>query len=224
MSGTTRTGAVMVMTKDGVFFGYAIKRMPEADRWDASEVDLLKGTPWDMKVEEGGAPARPRVELERPLVAPARPEEVEGARSRYVTRADVDKYGMTDHCPGCLSIVISGRANVAHSEECRTRITGMMREDPVGRVRLAADARKRARQVQEGQGAEEEAVGAPAGEEVMEDVAPEQTLDELEDIEVLRLPVEGLLCSLEREAERGTVVFAGLFTLALGLEMGRQQR
>ena len=140
----------MVMTKEGVFFGYAIKRMAEPDRWQAGELDLLRGTPWDMRVaDEAGRHAQPRAEVERPLAHPPRPEEAEGARARYVTRADVDKYGMTDHCPGCLSIVITGRAEVAHSEECRERIAGMMQEDPVGRVRLEADAQRLAQRAQE---------------------------------------------------------------------------
>ena len=91
----------------------------------------------------------------------------------------MDKHGVTDHCPGCLSIVISGRANVAHSDECRTRIESMMRSDPVGRVRLEADAqRKRAHQAQEGQGAENEDVRAPAEDEVEEEVSQEQELED----------------------------------------------
>ena len=69
-----------------------------------------------MKVEESGEPVRPRAELERPMVAPDGPEEVEGARSRYVTWADVDKHGTRDHWPGCLSIVLGERARVAHSD------------------------------------------------------------------------------------------------------------
>ena len=51
------------------------------------------------------------------------------ARKFYVLRADVDKYGATDECPGCTSVAVGGRAEVPHSLKCRDRILKHFIED-----------------------------------------------------------------------------------------------
>ena len=145
-----RTGSVMIMTKDGVYYGSTIKRKPEDERWNAQELEELKGYPWDMKVHkrQDGEP-RPRLLNLAPAIQ--RAEEVPGSRARYVTRADIDRYGATDGCRGCTSIATDGVAKVPHSADCRQRIGTAMQTDAVGRARLAADALRRSAPAQEGQ-------------------------------------------------------------------------
>ena len=71
----------------------------------------------------------------------ARDESV--PRRTYITRALLDKYGVTDSCLGCTSAILGG-TGVPHSEECRRRIQRLMREDPEdqGKVREAERKRK----------------------------------------------------------------------------------
>lgn len=53
--------------------------------------------------------------------------------------------------------------------------------------------------------------------------APKQKLEEDEEIEVVRLPLRGLLEAVQRLVEeRGVAVHAQVYTLALGLEMARR--
>ena len=44
-----RNGDVLVMTAEGVLKGGSIKRMPVKERWDPSDLDGLRGTPWSLR-------------------------------------------------------------------------------------------------------------------------------------------------------------------------------
>ena len=61
----------------------------------------------------------------------------------YVTKADVERLGGTEGCPGCLSVEFKGKAVVAHSDACRKRIADLLRASDEGRKRLEAHRRKR---------------------------------------------------------------------------------
>ena len=52
-------------------------------------------------------------------------------------KADVERYGATDECPGCTSVAVGGRAEIAHNSKCRERISKCCLEDD--------DARQQAR-------------------------------------------------------------------------------
>ena len=60
-------------------------------------------------------------------------------------KADVEKYGCTDFCPGCISVTIHGKARVPHNQACRDRIGKLMSEDlrSRGPIRLEQHALKR---------------------------------------------------------------------------------
>ena len=53
------------------------------------------------------------------------------ARRRVITQAELDKYGYTPGCPGCLARQQGVVARRGHWESCRKRIEAMMREDEV---------------------------------------------------------------------------------------------
>ena len=135
-----RSGALLIMTTSGVVKAAGFTRVPEDVRWGGSSFDSMVGLPWDVS---GG------------LVAPveARPAPAVGfavavhvpdlqSKRRYVTRADLDRYGATPGCQACVEITVVGSTKVAHSEECRLRIGQLMAESPEGRERLEAHRRR----------------------------------------------------------------------------------
>ena len=109
-----RTGSVLCMTKDGVQRGKSWTRQAYEDAWDPKNWEGLCGTPWQMVApevklhkrvtadREGAGPPIPRAHVER---AP----EVEPRRF-YVLQSDIEAHGQTMGCPGCVSIMTTGRA------------------------------------------------------------------------------------------------------------------
>jgi len=82
-------------------------------------------------------------------------------RRLYTLRADVEKHGGTDGCPGCVSIIAREARTARHTDECRQRIEELLARDETGAMRLAA-YRLRGDAVAEGQRPELREV--PAGE------------------------------------------------------------
>ena len=44
-----RTGAMIGITTDGIVYGRLGRRLPEAERWDQTGWQDLKGVPWDLR-------------------------------------------------------------------------------------------------------------------------------------------------------------------------------
>ena len=146
-----RSGALMALTEHGAVNARSLKRLPESDRFIFSELEKLKGLPWNLL---GSLDAE---RLDKPLIAgpdatgipillvpasmpPLPPKAQE--RRMYVTSADVRKYGGSGGCQACAQVYICGRTNVPHSDACRRRIQELMKGDDAGRARLDA-SRKR---------------------------------------------------------------------------------
>ena len=100
-----RTGSVICLTTAGAYFGFAVKRTEETAKWQKANLATMKGLPWEMKPptekQPGVAPAAGPKEPSQAEVPP--PPVAPGVRVRYVMKADVEKYGCTDFCPGCIS-------------------------------------------------------------------------------------------------------------------------
>ena len=76
----------------------------------------------------------PRTQIIHLLLAP---------RRRYVTRADLRKYGVTIGCSACSDIAGHGKTSKPNTEECRKRIGEKMEHDPEGHERLQVHKRRR---------------------------------------------------------------------------------
>ena len=125
-----RSGALMALTEHGAANARSFKGLPESDRFVASELEKLKGLPWNLN---GSLEAE---RLDRPLVAgpdaqgipilpvptgmPPHPPKIQ--ERMYVTSADVRKYGGSEGCQACTQVYTWGRTNVPHSDACRRRI------------------------------------------------------------------------------------------------------
>ena len=83
----------------------------------------------------------PRMERPAELV-PRDPGEVlmenTVARTYLLRRADFERWGLSEVCPGCRYLRTGQGRQQAHSEACRRRIEGLLKGDPSGSARLAA--------------------------------------------------------------------------------------
>ena len=133
-----RTGSILVMTEAGVVPAAGFRRSAVGDRWTASGWSALRGLPWD--VSEASEPERARdddVPRPRAIMLPLAP------RRRYVTRADLRRFGVTVGCGACADIAAHGKTSRAHTDECRARIGEHLEQEPDGKERLAAHKRRR---------------------------------------------------------------------------------
>jgi hypothetical protein len=148
-----RTGAITILTKDGVVRGASFRRQTDADRWNAEGLDEVRGFPWNLKPEARNTEA-PIIQESASAPPPpiAMPMELppKAQRRRYVLRADVEKYGPTDECIACTRIVLGEKTKEPHTEACRKRMEQLMAEDDAGRVRLEEHRRKQRGEVQGG--------------------------------------------------------------------------
>ena len=143
----------MVVNDEGVFKTRNIRSVPIEERWKKEAVDNIKFTPWHIKDPQEGGAATGESERHDPMVnisidrdimvrEQVRHEEPIPRRV-YLTKAILDKYGMTDGCPGCVATFLGG-TGLAHNEECRIRIEKRMQEDPDQRDKVR-EVRKRMR-------------------------------------------------------------------------------
>ena len=143
--GTAREANEMLIgTKEGVTRCYAIKRMPEEDRWSAEEVAGLKGTPQQPSPTKVGLHIPTRLPADTAIGGgtdgtaaeggedPDIPEETAPApdplvRRTPITHKEIDKYGSTPGCVGCEAKARGDVTRGGHSDKCRRRIEEEMR-------------------------------------------------------------------------------------------------
>ena len=111
-----RSGELILGSSEGTETARCIKRKPESARWSYEDVMAITATPWD--------PQRRRVQQERPLTrgehgevkiideeetkvtreAEETDEERFKSKAMQIRRGDVERFGVTEGCPGCKSI------------------------------------------------------------------------------------------------------------------------
>jgi len=148
-----RSDEVLVGTRDGVFKARTVRRLDDLQRRDAALAREMRGMPWEPipgePSEEGAVPAAivrvaaglvvPAAELPAPLEP-----QVPARRRLYVRKAEIEAFGETPGCAGCIELLLgSGRA-VSHSAECRARIeAAMLASDDDAMRQRVEDARRR---------------------------------------------------------------------------------
>ena len=149
------SGEYMVVTEEGAYKTRTMRRMPFEERWSKEAVENLKYTPWRVKDpsddREGGYKDRDHVPdlqidvdksvLPEAAFGPAPPSEPIPRRV-YITKATLERHGITDGCLGCAQHVLGG-PSMPHSEDCRKRIEQSMRADPEDRHRVKESSIKR---------------------------------------------------------------------------------
>ena len=143
-----RSNMVLIGTPEGVRKVNCIKRLPRIQAKDPLLAQSVKGYPWSLsegaRVADGDdeaavmvatEPIVPEEDLPPPL--PRLPRGPEALPRRVYIRREVElqRYGFTLGCRGCVAARDGGRA-ATHSDECRRRIEAAMAEDEGVRDRL----------------------------------------------------------------------------------------
>ena len=142
-----RTGATLLLTPEGVARGVGITKVPVEDRWDYDFLTSCKGLPWETQPRRREAPTVVSSEGGELLVpVPAEVDEARSKRRRYITVAEIDRYGGTPECVTCTMMAMGARgARPPHSDRCRERFAELWRKDetPAGQAKAEADALRR---------------------------------------------------------------------------------
>ena len=132
-----RNADVLAITDDGVIRGTSVHRRPEQERWDTTDLDKLKGLPWNRRPHE-----REMSELPLPIslppmeLPPVEAKDREFAPRRvYIKRTDIEQFGMTVDCPGCEAMITGGAARM-HNPACRSRIEEELGKTLEGQKRI----------------------------------------------------------------------------------------
>ena len=106
-------------------------------------MEMVGGVPWMPSPESGaGEEAMPAVEIpmeiESPEIErPASDDREFVPRRLYIKSRDIEKYGVTPGCKGCVAVLRGGRG-VPHSEACRMRLIEQISQSDEGRARKEA--------------------------------------------------------------------------------------
>ena len=90
----------------------------------------MRGTPWEPIPGQGEREVKSNVNIyNAPLhEAPrAAPEEVPQTRRVKITKRDVERWGLTPGCTGCINASRGGESK-NHNEECRARMEECMKQ------------------------------------------------------------------------------------------------
>ena len=147
---TIRDGMALVGTSAGVYKVGTFKRQPDGEQWSLDLVRSVAGSPqqpdpntesrrittFAKKKMEGRQ--EDKVKFQPPVYATPMP------RAPRLSKKDVDRYKPTPGCPACRAIAAGKEWRSAHTAECRTRIEGLMPNDPdrrhlVGTANLRKD-------------------------------------------------------------------------------------
>ena len=156
----------------------SIRRVSVQDRWDRELILRVTGVPGDAgrRFEDRQLPpaAAPPGEV---IVIPHPPEVPLGPQRRgfKILKADLVKYGYTQHCPKCDATRGGRIVGTNHSPECRGRFRALFEDGNDGRVERA-----QARQVGGAEGphaaaeAADEPIGAAPGTPLAPPIVPPQ--------------------------------------------------
>ena len=133
-----RTGEFVVGDSKGVWKTRTIQRTPMTARWAPSNAELIQGVPWNTGDHDDRADGD-RLEVIKlghedfastnPPAAKEHFGNVPVPRRVKIAKEDLVMHGYTAKCEGCRAMM-AGRPQKPHSEECRRRMEGLMKEHP----------------------------------------------------------------------------------------------
>ena len=128
------TGEVIVGSEKGVWVTRTAQRKPEEERWQRDNLKMIVGVPWRKNDEDpkaDGEDMRTAVAVMDKEYRERLGEELAGyeavPRRVYLQKGDFERHGYTKGCPGCISM-LKGSARQAHSELCRRRMEGEIKD------------------------------------------------------------------------------------------------
>ena len=131
---TRSSNETLIGTKEGVVRAWAVKRMSEEERWSAQAIREMQGTPArpnpNMPGNDVPVQIHVPIEIEGPAIPhpePARNED--GARRTYLKAKDFEKHGYSENCEGCRRLRTRGMGARPHTEECRSRMEALLKEE-----------------------------------------------------------------------------------------------
>ena len=108
-----KSGEFIVADAQGTWKTRSARRRPFDERWDVSNLELIKNTPWkDEAIEKGETLEQTEpvaVKMSRDEAARETEFKEIIPRNVYIKAKDLQEHGYTSGCPGCVSI-IRGRA------------------------------------------------------------------------------------------------------------------
>ena len=165
------TGALLVITPNGVKKAQGVRRLPPEQRWDAQGWTSLRGYPWDV-AHRAGRSHRLNGEGPLPVQGPAPVLAPPVQRRLYILKADVERLGPTPGCPGCTCVLLGESTQVNHTEACRARMMELLAQDERGKARIEAHELRQRRRPEPPEREEElrvaDAVGEPEASGVPE--------------------------------------------------------
>ena len=160
-----RTEENIIGTNVGVVKCRTVQRKPEGSQWNAAQLVEMRGSAQQPvpglatdKIPTGimdasKCPVKPKAYApEKPRYIPDKPATrmASAPRALNIFKKDVAKYDPTPGCRACTE-VITGRdenrksitQNIPHSQDCRARMTELMRLDEIDKARVSkAEGRK----------------------------------------------------------------------------------
>jgi hypothetical protein len=115
-----------------------VRRVPEEQRWKAEYLEWVEAVPWNhgkgdqeadgdmLEFDVKNGPGRKLTEEERTQITVNEGPRI--VHRAHLRRADFDKHGYTDRCPGC-SALLRGLHAQPHSQACRDRLEGILDKD-----------------------------------------------------------------------------------------------
>ena len=113
----TQSGEYMVANSEGAFKTRTMKRIPENERWNKSEIEGMPWTPWKFKTSSGIGDSFLDIEIDKSISV----EEDAMPRRVYITQAVLNQHGITDGCVRCANSTIGG-TGMKNDLEQRERI------------------------------------------------------------------------------------------------------
>ena len=133
------TGEIIVGDQNGVWVTRTVKRKPVEERWDRLNIERIVAVPWKKNKDDeeaDGEDLRAEVKVmdeacresmqEEPIIVPV-------PRRICLGREDLEKYGYTVNCRGCVAI-LKGTARQAHREACRRILETDLQSTTQGRA------------------------------------------------------------------------------------------